>query len=120
MPRPGTFVFCMAMAAGFVQPAAAASSPRTRLVEFRSENCLLISGSRDNAASKVSVNGHIVPAEGRHNWRVRLPVSTVRSWSAPMARTVTVAVEGLSHEADLPIGLLGHADDLAMLVVRAK
>jgi hypothetical protein len=119
MPRLGTFAFCMALAAAFVEPAAAAA-PRTRLVEFRSENCLLISGDRDDIASSVSINGHPVRVEGRRNWRVRLPVRIVRSWSAPLARTVTVAVDGASHEADLPIGLLGHSDDLAMLVVRAK
>lgn len=120
MPRPGTLPFCLALAAGLVAPDAAASAPRTRVVEFRSENCLLISGERDDIASKVSINGHAVPVEGRRNWRVRLPVSIVRSWSPPLARTITVEVDGTRQEADLPIGLLGHARDLAMLVVRAK
>lgn len=120
MPRLSTFMVGMALATGIVAPAAAAPGPRTRLVEYRSESCLLISGSRDDVASSVSINGHAVPVEGRRKWRVRLPVDTVRAWSAPSARTITVSVAGAIDEADLPIGLLGHANDLAMLVVRAK
>jgi hypothetical protein len=120
MPKLETFASCIALVAALVEPAAAASSPQTRLVEFRSENYLLISGDRNTISSNVSINGHTVRVEGRRNWRVRLPVHVVRSWSAPLARTITVAVDGSSQDADLPIGLLGHAEDLAMVVVRAK
>jgi hypothetical protein len=55
-----------------------------------------------------------------------LPVETVRQWSAPFARTISVEIEDIktrnatSAEARLPIGLLGHAEDLAMLVISAK
>ncbi|MEA3388352.1 MAG: hypothetical protein U9R64_03605 [Pseudomonadota bacterium] len=119
MQRFALFAVCMTLAAGFAPPSAA-SSPRTRLIERQSENYLLISGSRDDAGSQITVNGHPVEVDGGRNWRVRLPVDTVRSWSAPRARAVTVAVDGSRFEADLPLGMLGHADRLAMLVVTAK
>jgi len=68
----------------------------------------------------VSVNGHAVKAEGARNWRVRVPVSTIRAWSEPYARTIEVATAGVPEDADLPIGLLGRAENLAMVIVRVK
>jgi hypothetical protein len=103
-------------------PALAASDPSTRLVRCDSGTCLLVAGRRNNAASEVRISGQVVTVEGARNWRVRLPVETVRSWSAPFARTIEITIrepgtQGVSLEkADLPIGLMGHAD-LASLVI---
>jgi hypothetical protein len=112
-------IACLAYAAS---PALAASGPSTRLVRCDAGNCLLVSGYRKTAASEVRIGGHAVSVEGKRNWRARLPVETVRSWSAPFARTIEIAVhdaqkQSVSYDrADLPIGLMGHTD-LASLVV---
>lgn len=112
------------VAAGIASPGWAASEPVTRLVDCRSESCLLVTGYRDDATAPVSINGHVVPVEGTRKWRVRLPVETLRTWSAPYARTITVSVanRGARNDAaaDLPIGLLGHVTDLAFLTVSVK
>lgn len=114
------------VAAGLASPALAASEPSTRLVECKAGSCLLVMGRRASAASLVSINGHAVATEGARKWRARVPVDTLREWSAPFARTITVSVEDAktradtTAEADLPIGLLGHVENLAMLVVSAK
>jgi hypothetical protein len=74
----------------------------------------------------VNINGRAVSAEGARNWRVRVPVDTVRQWSAPFARTIIISVidaetrADATAEVDLPIGLLGQAENLASLVVTAK
>ncbi|MET0364270.1 MAG: hypothetical protein ABW169_06415 [Sphingobium sp.] len=110
-------------AAGLASSAMAA--PNTRLVTCGEESCLLVTGHRDSAASVVSINDHAVAVEGRRNWRVRLPLASVRAWSAPFARSVAVTVaqpDGRAESvarASLPIGLLGHRTNLASLVVRA-
>lgn len=115
-----TFALGAMVAAGIAAPAMAASEPDTRLVECRAGSCLLVSGHRDDAASAVVINGHPVPVEGARRWRAVVPVDTLRLWSAPYARTITVSVADTEAEVSLPIGLLGHAKDLAMLVVRVK
>jgi hypothetical protein len=114
------------LAAGLSSPACAATEPRTRLVACEAGSCLLVTGRRTNAASMVSINGRVVSAEGARKWRVRVPVDTVRKWSAPFARTIMVSVVDAgtrthaSADVDLPIGLLGQVEDLAQLVVSAK
>lgn len=114
------------LAAALSSPAYAATEPRTRLVACKAGSCLLVTGHRANAASAVSINGRTVPAEGARKWRVRVPVDTVREWSAPFARTVTISVvdaetrTDATAEVDLPIGLLGQVENLALLVVSAK
>jgi hypothetical protein len=124
MPRRLSSALGVSLAVGLallaVPVAAAPASASTRLVECRGENCLLVAGHRDDAASIVSINGHTVAVEGAHSWRARLPLDTVRAWSAPYARTIEVSVEGFTGDADLPIGLLGHSAQLATLVVRAE
>ncbi|BAV65612.1 hypothetical protein [Sphingobium cloacae] len=109
-----------ALIAAFPAASATASGPATRLVECRSGSCLLVSGQREDASSPVHINGHAVAVEGARKWRARVPVETVEDWSAPYARTITVAVEGHAEEARLPVGLLGHAENITMLVVRVK
>jgi hypothetical protein len=58
-------------------------------------------------------------------WQVRLSLDEVRSWTEPMARTISVATYDpqsqtrIEREASLPIGLLGHAD-LDTIVVALK
>jgi hypothetical protein len=111
--------------AALSSPAYAATEPRTRLVDCQAGSCLLVTGYRANAASAVRINGRTVPADGARRWRVRVPVDTVRAWSAPFARTITISVADAetrtdaTAEVDLPIGLFGQVD-LAMLVVSAK
>jgi len=119
-------MFVAGLAAGFSAPACAATEPRTRLIACETGSCLLVTGRRTNAASMVSINGRAVSAEGARKWRVRVPVDTVRKWSAPFARTITISVvdaetrADATAEVDLPIGLLGQAENLASLVVSAK
>jgi len=121
MPAFRVFALGAILAAGLTASPVAASGPTTRLVECRSGSCLLISGRREDARSPVYINGHAVAVEGGRKWRTRIPVETVENWSAPHARTIMVSVAGnMEEEARLPIGLLGHARDITMLVVRVK
>ncbi|WP_022683858.1 hypothetical protein [Sphingobium bisphenolivorans] len=106
------------LSAAFATPAAAES--RTRLADCQAGSCLVVTGRRADAASAVRINGHAVAAQGKHKWRVSIPIETLRQWSSPYARTITVAVAAVESEALLPIGLLGHSEDLAYLTVRAK
>lgn len=121
MPRLHLFTLGAVLAGAIAAtPASAAPKFKTRVVECGVESCLVVSGRRDHAASPVSINGRRVAVSGGRKWRARVPVETVRKWSAPYARSITVSVAGTEEEARLPIGLLGHAEDLAMLVVSAK
>jgi hypothetical protein len=114
------------LVAAFASPASATTEPKTRLVSCDVGSCLLVTGRRADATSTVTINGHAISVQGARKWRASLPVDTVREWSEPYARTITVSVvddetrESASAGADLPIGLLGHAEDLAMLIVRAQ
>lgn len=108
------------LASAICVPAFAANAPATRLVECGSQSCLLVSGKRNDATAPVSINGHVVATEGARKWRARVPVATIRAWSAQHARTITVTVAEASYDASLPVGMLGRSRDLAMLVVRVK
>ena len=110
----------IAVAAVLASPAMAAGEPSTRLVSCRDGSCLLVTGSRAEAGSRVRINGRPVAVEGGRRWRVLLPMTAVRAWSAPHARTITVSSTGKTAEADLPIGLLGHAADLSVLTISMK
>ena len=107
-------------------PAMAASELTTRLIRCGEQSCLQINGRRGDPAATVSINGHDVPFEGEHSWRVRLPVEVVRQWSAPYARTIEVSLHDTETQreaiasVDLPIGLLGGVTDLASLVISAR
>jgi hypothetical protein len=124
--RTLTITLAAAFAASVATPALAASEPSTRVVSCSTGSCLLVSGSRKTAVSAVSLNGHVVQVEGKKDWHVRVPVETVREWSVPLARTIDVSYVdadtsvGTTVEADLPIGLLGHAENLASLVISLK
>lgn len=104
-------------------PAAAQTTPSTRLVDCGEESCLLVTGHRTRASDEVRINGHRVDVQGERKWRVRLPLATVREWSAPYARRIEVSSGDARVESDapqharLPIGLLGHVPDLAALVI---
>lgn len=127
MPTPAKPILSLGavLAAALASPASAATGPTTRLVDCEAGSCLIVAGRRPHATSAVSVNGHTVSVQGARKWRAILPVETLRAWSAPNARTITVSVVDArtrteaSAEAKLPIGLLGH-ENLAMLVVRVK
>jgi len=107
-------------------PPAVAAEPSTRLIRCGEQSCLQISGRRDDPAAIISINGHAVPVEGEHGWRVRLPVEVVRQWSAPYARTIEVSLHGpdaqraIVASVDLPIGLLGGMTDLAAVVISVR
>lgn len=122
MARFRTLVLSGLLAASIAAPAWATDPavPRTKLVKCGTESCLLISGRRADAATNVHVNGHLVAVEGTRRWQVRVPVDTVRAWSAPYARTLTVSVAGVARDTRLPIGLLGKAENLAMVIIRVK
>jgi hypothetical protein len=91
----------------------------TRLVSCGAQACLLVAGQREAASVPVAINGHEVMVSGARKWRVAVPVGQVREWSEPYARSIIVASGGVSRELSLPIGLLGHTTDLALLEVRA-
>lgn len=107
-------------------PATAARAPSTKLVRCGAETCLRITGHRADPASIVSINDHVVPVKGKHDWQIRLPVEVVREWSAPYARTIKVSLHNPATQresiasVDLPIGLLGLATNLASLVVSVR
>jgi hypothetical protein len=104
-------------------PALAATAPVTRLVDCGEATCLLVAGHRHDATAAVSINGHVVEAKGGRGWQALVPVATIREWSEPYARSISVAVAGSpagAADASLPIGLLGHVTDLAFLEVRAR
>lgn len=111
---------------GLSSPAMAASEPSTRLVSCGEQSCLLVSGHREDPDSIVSINGQVVSVEGERGWRVRVPVETVREWSAPFARTIEVSLRNPETQAEavasvaLPIGMLGGTTDLATLVISAR
>jgi len=112
-----------AVATFLITPALAETTPSTRLVSCGTDSCLLVTGHRDSPDAQVRIAGHRVDVEGERNWRVRLPVSTVREWSVPFARKIEVSLDNStaagegSRFAKLPIGLLGHVPDLASLVI---
>lgn len=126
IPSKPLLAISAALAAAVASPASAATEPKTRLVNCEAGSCLIVTGRRADAASSVNINGHRVSVHGSHKWRAILPVETLRQWSAPYARKITVSIVDASSraeasaEADLPIGLLGHVQNLAMLVVRVK
>lgn len=112
-----------ALAACLATPALADDGPATRLVSCGEQSCLLVTGHRDDASAGVLINGHPVETKGKRSWQARLPVDTVRDWSAPFARTIEVSYRDEAgapetpQKARLPIGLLGHVPDLASLVI---
>lgn len=118
------FAIAALLAAGAT--AAPAKSPATaQLVTCDAGNCLLVRGHRASASAQVRINGRTIDPDGGRTWSVRVPVATLRSWSAPFARSIDVAVmdgTGTVEDSDtvrLPVGLLGHDVELASLVVRA-
>lgn len=120
MARLKALIVVALLAAGFVAPATAMAETAARVVRCGAASCLLISGRRVAEAAGIAVNGHDVAVQGARNWRVRLPIATVKAWSEPYARSIAVSVAGMPDDVALPIGLLGQPHDLAMLVVRAK
>jgi hypothetical protein len=102
-----------------------AQSATVKLTRCGAGDCLLVRGHRNSGQAIVRVNERAVEASGGRSWRVRLPVATVRDWSAPFARTLSISVvdpTGAVERAEavrLPVGLLGHDLELASLVVHA-
>ncbi|WP_083836040.1 hypothetical protein [Sphingomonas elodea] len=104
----------------------AGTQPSARLVRCGAEQCLLVKGARSSAAATVTINDRVVPASGRRGWKVRVSLATLRGWTSPFARTLSVAVVNPIGQVEqrepvrLPVGLLGHNTKLAALVVRAR
>ncbi|WP_420138985.1 hypothetical protein [Sphingomonas sp.] len=103
-------------------PIAAAPVAKVRVVNCGSQDCLLVRGHRASPNAAIRINDHPVEAQGRHTWQVRLPIDTVRDWSAPFARTLSVAViespaTARAEAVRLPVGLLSQNLELASLVV---
>lgn len=113
-----SLILAAALVAACATPAAAET--RTRLVDCEAGSCLLVTGHRADAALAVSINGHAVAVQGARKWRVSVPVETLREWSAPLARSITIAVAGYETQAALPIGLFGHAENLAFLTISVE
>jgi len=119
-------VLCTALATLTAIPATAGDNLSIRVVDCSAGSCLIVRGRRENSGAQVTINGRPVVVQGTRSWRVSVPVETLRQWSAPHARSITVAITDTrtgattTAQARLPIGLLGHSQDLAMLVVRVK
>ena len=113
----------MALAAASLPVQAQAST--VKLVRCGAGDCLLVRGHRNSDQAAVRVNERAVEAKGGRSWRVRLPVQTVRDWSAPFARTLSISVVDPAGSVErteavrLPVGLLGQNLELASLVVHA-
>lgn len=116
----GILAVLAVLGVGPVQSALAAPLASTRLVECDTGSCLLVKGYRANSASAVSINGHPIAAAGEHIWRARVPMETLRGWSDAYARTITVAVADATSQVDLPVGLLGHTTNLALITISLK
>jgi len=97
-----------------------------RLISCDAGSCLLVRGHRAASVAEVRINDRVVDTEGGRSWRVSLPMTTVRDWSGPFARTLRVSVSDpagsrmRTEAVRLPVGLLGHDLELAYLVVRAR
>jgi hypothetical protein len=117
-PTRNALAFGGILLAALATPAAAET--RMRLIDCEAGSCLLVTGHRADTASAVRINGHAVAARGARKWRVSIPMETLRQWSAPRARTITVSIADAEIQVALPIGLLGHAENLAFLTVSAK
>jgi hypothetical protein len=97
-----------------------AAAPETRLERCGTDTCLRFSGIRSDAQAAVLVAGHEVAVSGRRHWHASLPLDRVRQWLTPSARAIGVRVAGGGEvAAALPVGLLGHATEMAFLDVRA-
>lgn len=115
----------LAMVAG---PFSATARPvaTVRVISCDAGDCLLVRGHRTSSQAVVRMNERPVDVSGRTSWQVRLPVATVRDWSAPYARTLRVAVVGAAGSVEdsgavrLPVGLLGGKLELASLSVHAR
>lgn len=119
--------FCGLALMAFGPEAASAGTHReARLVSCEKTDCLLVTGSRPDPGMIVRINGHPVRAEGHRNWKVLLPVSTVRQWSLPGARSIAVSATDLGsgdediRQVKLPIGMLGSITELAFLVIPGR
>jgi hypothetical protein len=116
----------IALVAAVAATPALAHPATARLVSCDAGSCVLVRGHRAVSDAEVRINDRVVDAEGGRSWRVSLPVATVQEWSAPLARTLRVSVSDRAESAvqteavRLPVGLLGHDQELAYLVVRPR
>lgn len=119
----------LALAAPLLVWGAAASArplATTQIISCGDRDCLLVRGHRALTTSRIRINDRSIAPDGGRAWSVQLPVATLRSWSAPFARSIHVAVVDPAGTVEdsatvrLPIGMLGHDVELASLVVRAR
>ena len=120
---------CLPIAAAMLvasSPSIARPADTARLVSCDTGDCVIVRGHRTSPQAIVRINDRPVAARGGTAWQVRLPVATVRDWSAPFARTLRIAVTdgtgAIERDAEvrLPVGLLAGKIELASLVVRAR
>lgn len=109
----------MMLAAGCGSGASAAPVAASHLVACGLQTCLMVRGERHDREDVIAINGHRVAVEGGRNWRLRLPMATLRAWSTPYDRSIRLTTGHEEREISLPIGLLGHVD-LAALEVRVR
>ena len=120
------FLACFLVIAATASSLDAQAVTTIRLVSCGTADCVLIRGHRRSPTAVVQVNERPVDVRGRTSWQVRLPIATVRDWSAPLARTLRIAVTGPAGSVErddavrLPVGLLGQKVELASLTVRAR
>ena len=104
-------------------PISAAPAPEARLVRCGDDDCLRVSGQRDDVHVRVLVNGREITPRGAQKWRMDLPLDTVRRLAPMHARTIEVTLrhpdtgDESSTNVRLPIGLLGGTTRLTALEV---
>lgn len=120
-----TGLFFSAIGLGTSVPAHAEFAPKTELVRCGKDDCLRVSGHRDEMNHSISLNGVPVAAEGKNDWRVDLPISAVREMCGPRDQAIEVAMRDPetrrehSARARLPIGLLGDSSKIAAIEITA-
>lgn len=120
MPGRTRHLLTLGAVAAATLATSAIAQPRTRLVNCAAGSCLLVTGYRDDPAAAVQINDRAVEVQGTRAWRATVPVETLREWSAPYARSITIAIADNRTEAALPIGMFGGSERLAYLTVTAK
>lgn len=112
--------------AGIGTIAHAAPATSAKLVGCGDESCLLVSGYRDNPDTPVKINGRSVMVEGGKSWEHRMPLTVLREWAEPHARSIDVSLQSASMQSDdvaevkLPIGLLGNTTALDSIRVSVQ
>ena len=107
-------------------PAAAEHPASARLVHCGAETCLRLSGQRDEADTRVQVDGRDLPVTGARSWQATVPLAQARAWRLTRGYAVPVTLIDRASGAErtspvaVPPGALGARVELASLIVRAR